>query len=178
MAEDNIDKQAEQGGPDGRTDHKRRIFVGGILASVMLLEAGAIVVTMKFTGAGAPRTAVAGGLEPASGAQVEEDVEVAIAEFKAPNEQTGRVFVYDVKVCALVSREHRDALQQILEKKKETIADRLNSIMRSAKPQHLQEDKLDTLRRQIKYVLDKVVGDDNIIREILIPRFMKFRADY
>jgi len=181
MAEDRSDKPDAQQQADAEvkgTGKKKGLVVGGIVAAIMLVEAGAIVVAMKLVGGAGPQVALAGGLELSEQPAQDEDVEVTIAELKAPNERAGQVFVFDVKVCALVPQKEQARFEQILERKKQTIADRLNQVIRSAEPQELSEEGLQTIRRQIRYVLAKIVGDEELIKEILIPRFMKFRADY
>jgi hypothetical protein len=37
---------------------------------------------------------------------------------------------------------------------------------------------LETLRRQVKYQLDQILGDDKLIDEVLVPRCIAFRTDY
>ena len=42
-------------------------------------------------------------------------------------------------------------------------------IVRSAEPQYLQEDGLETIRRQIKFELERILGEDVKIVEVLVP---------
>jgi flagellar basal body-associated protein FliL len=51
-------------------------------------------------------------------------------------------------------------------------------VIRSSEPQDLQEDGLETLRRQIRHELSQVVGDEKMIEEILIPKCTPFKVDY
>jgi len=60
------------------------------------------------------------------------------------------------------------------------IKDRLRTIIAESDPDKLgggSEPGLETLRRQIKFQLDEIVGD-GMIDEVLVPRCMPFRTDY
>jgi len=49
----------------------------------------------------------------------------------------------------------------------------VTTVIRSADPKFLQEPGLETIRRQIKFELDKVLGDDKIIVDLLIPSLLQ-----
>ena len=60
------------------------------------------------------------------------------------------------------------------------IKDRVCTIIAQIDPDKLgggSEPGLETLRRQVKYQLDEIVGE-GIIDEVLIPRCIPYRADY
>jgi len=62
-----------------------------------------------------------------------------------------------------------DMLAKVVHEQDRTIKDRLASIVRAAEPQHLQEDGLATMRRQIKFELERILGEKLTIHEVLIP---------
>ena len=53
------------------------------------------------------------------------------------------------------------------------INDRVNFIIRAAEPQHLKEPGLDTIKRKLKAELDRVLGEENLIKEVLVPDFLQ-----
>jgi len=57
-----------------------------------------------------------------------------------------------------VAPENRDHVAQMVEKRQNTMKDRVQMILRSADPQHLNEPNLDTIKRQIKFELDKILA--------------------
>ncbi|MGH7214988.1 MAG: hypothetical protein ACREIT_09525, partial [Tepidisphaeraceae bacterium] len=60
------------------------------------------------------------------------------------------------------------------------IRDRIRTIIAQADPEKLgggSEPGLETLRRQVKYQLDEIVGE-GMVDEVLVPRCIPFRADY
>lgn len=60
-----------------------------------------------------------------------------------------------------------------------TIKDRLSRIIRSAEPQVLQEDGLETIRRQVKFELDRILEDEHHqITEVVIPECTPFPTGF
>jgi flagellar basal body-associated protein FliL len=60
------------------------------------------------------------------------------------------------------------------------IQDRIRTIIAQSDPEKLSggsEPGLETLRRQVKYQLDEIIGD-GMIDEVLVPRCIPFRTDY
>jgi hypothetical protein len=57
-----------------------------------------------------------------------------------------------------------------------TICDRVNTVVRRAEPKFLSEPGLETVRRQIKFELDKVFGDEDLIQEVLLPELLQSQA--
>ncbi len=106
--------------------------------------------------------------------------EVPVLEFRAPNKLTGRTFIYDVSIFALTKGEHAERVKTTIKDREATIKDRIRTIIAQSDPDKLgggSEPGLETLRRQVKYQLDEIVGD-GMIDEVVIPRCIPFRADY
>jgi flagellar basal body-associated protein FliL len=160
-----------------------------LLGAVMFVEAGVLFAGFKFFG---------GGPAPAEGAVLAADphaapggespdkpnpkkrVELAVLDFKAPNKLTGRTFLYDVSIYLVTREEHKDKAKQTIAEREATIKDRIRTIVAQSDPDKLgggSEPGLETLRRQIKYQLDEIVGE-GMIDEILIPRCIPYRADF
>ena len=159
-----------------------------LLGAVMLVEAGVLFAGFKFLG---------GGPVPVHGAELVGDpqapggaagdkpnpkkrVELAVLDFKAPNKLTGRTFLYDVSIYIVTRDEHKEKVKQTIAEREATIKDRVRTIVAQSDPDKLgggSEPGLETLRRQVKYQLDEIVGE-GLIDEILIPRCIPYRADF
>jgi len=166
------EKEAPEAAPK-----KRKILLPAILASAMLLEGVGIFAAMKIFGS---KPASAPGMEMIAGLDAEappQSVEIDIAEFKALNEKSGLTFMVDISVSAKTPSDRAADAERAIAEKSKTIVDRLTQAVRSAEPKHLKEEDLATIRRKMKFELDKILGDETIVEELLITRFQKFRAD-
>ena len=176
---------------------------GGLLAktpmvvgAVMVVEAVILFAGFKFLGGG-PRNAGAevtldgspsaagekgkdGASGKAAGADRKLTVEMPVVDIRAPNKQSGRTFLYDVSIFAVVGADAQDKVKDLISSRDALIKDRLRTIIAEMDPEKLgggSEPGLETLRRQVKFQLDQIVGD-GLIDEVLVPRCMPFRTDY
>ncbi|UCG33026.1 MAG: hypothetical protein JSU68_00040 [Phycisphaerales bacterium] len=157
---------------------KRKLLLPAVVASAMLVEGVAIFGAVKLFGPG-PDRALAMDTIAGVGADLQpKSVEMDIADFKALNEKSGLTFVVDISVSAKVPMDRAEDAERLVEEKSKTIVDRLTLAVRSAEPNHLKEEDLATIRRKMKFELDKILDDDTIVEELLITRFQKFRADF
>ncbi len=165
-----------------------------VVAGVMVVEAVILFAGLKFLGGG-PRKATAevslvDGATAAgtghdattrpSGGDLASSVEVPVVEIRAPNKQSGRTFLYDVSIFAVVKAESQDKVKDLISSRDALIKDRLRTIIAEMDPDKLgggAEPGLETLRRQVKFQLDQIVGE-GLISEVLVPRCMPFRTDY
>ena len=163
-----------------------------ILGAVMLIEAVVLFAGFKF---------LAGGPKPASGAELATNektdgekakdgdkaaidpkllVELPVVDFRAPNKRSGRTFLYDVSIFVSTQNKFSDRVKERITACDALIKDRLRTIIAESDPEKLgggTEPGLETLRRQVKFQLDEIVGD-NLIDEVLVPRCIPFRTDY
>lgn len=178
------DKAAPRGGMLTKTP----VLIGG----VMLLEAAVLVAGFKALGGGAPKAAAGAEL-----ATTEEDphgdghgggksgaskkaVELLVVDFKAPNKASGRTFLYDVTIYVVTTGEREKQVKDKLKEREALIKDRIRTIIAQSDPEKLtggSEPGLETLRRQVKYQLDIVLGE-GVIEEVLVPKCIPFRADF
>lgn len=151
-----------------------------VVGSIMLVEGGLIFGVMKLAGGG-PSGVEAGevGEAGADGEGSDSDAvkEVSIAETDAYNSRSGRLYLYHLQVSALVEASNQERLETLVEERRGTVLDRINTVIRGADPNHLNEPGLETLRRQIKFELDKIWGDAALIRELLIPQLLQTRSN-
>ena len=170
-----------------------------LLGGVMIIEALVLFVGFRFI-AGGPKASQGAELAvPAEGAAAKgekgekgeggaaagaadekKSVELQIVDFRAPNKQSGRTFLYDVTIYAVVKAEFADRVKQTITDSDALIKDRVRTIIAQSDPEKLgggSEPGLETLRRQVKYQLDEIVGE-GMIDEVLVPRCIPFRTDY
>jgi flagellar basal body-associated protein FliL len=162
-----------------------------LLGVVMLVEALVLFAGFKMF-SGSPHAAqasdVAGDEEGVHGdghggpikADKKKLVELNVLEFKAPNKQSGRLFLYDVSVFVTVKTEFKERVEAALKDREATIRDRARTIISQCDPEKLgggSEPGLETLRRQMKHQLDEIIGD-GMIEEVLIPRCIPYRQDF
>jgi flagellar basal body-associated protein FliL len=166
-----------------------------LLGAAMLIEAVVLIGGFKFIGGGAPKAAAAAELETgekgaaggdakgADGKDAAPDkspVEIQIVDFRAPNKLSGREFLYDVAMFVVVKPDNADKVKAMISSRDALIKDRIRTIIAQSDPEKLgggSEPGLETLRRQVKYQLDEILGD-GLIDEVLVPRCIPFRADY
>jgi flagellar basal body-associated protein FliL len=172
-----------------------------LLGGVMILEAAVLFAGFKFLGGGHPASAAgaeltteekvesteAGGEKgegkegaPAKPVDRKKSVEVAVLDFKAPNKTTGRTFLYDLKITILTKGAHQAKVEETIKQYQGLIQDRVRTIIAQSDPEKLggaSEPGLETLRRQVKYQLDEIIGE-GLIDEVLVPRCIPFRTDY
>jgi flagellar basal body-associated protein FliL len=168
-----------------------------LLGGAMIIEAVVLFAGFKFLGAGAPKPAAGAELVSAEGSSdggehgegggpttaaidKKKSVEVQIVDFRAPNKQSGRMFLYDVTIFAVTRAEYEKQVKDTITDREALIKDRIRTIIAQSDPDKLgggSEPGLETLRRQVKYQLDEIVGE-GMIDEVLVPRCIPFRTDY
>jgi flagellar basal body-associated protein FliL len=159
-----------------------------LLGGVMLIEAVVLFAGFKFLGS-KPQPAAGADIvtdEKGEGKQGEKGsadnktVEVEVADFKALNRANGRTFLYDVSIYVVTKARNEQRVKDKFKDNKALIEDRIRTIIAESDPEKLgggSEPGLETLRRQVKYQLDGIVGE-GVIDEVLVPRCIPFRTDY
>ena len=207
---DKAEKKAEAPKDAGEKKEGEAKKGGGLLSKtpvllgiVMMLEAVVLFAGFKFLGGG-PKTVVA--VDLSHGDEKKDDhgggghgddkgdghggggkssekkkvAELQVVEFKAPNTQNGRRFIYDVSIFVSVKGDAEEKAKTALKEREAMIKDRIRTIIAQIDPEKLgggSEPGLETLRRQVKYQLDEIIGPE-MIDEVLVPRCIPFRADF
>jgi len=107
-------------------------------------------------------------------------VEIEVVSLKASNKQSGRTFFYDVQIKAVVKSGVSEKVKSAISERGGLIQDRIRTIIAQSEPAKLQgesEPGLETLKRQVKYQLDEIIGE-GFVEEILVPRCTPFRTDF
>lgn len=180
---------ADAGGADGKGNHSK----GGLLSKtpvllggVMLIEALVLFAGFKLFGA-KPHVSDAAALSAADAgegtgggaAKKGKTVEVEVGNFKALNRTNGRTYLYDISIYIVVKPQNEGKATDAIKDAKALIEDRIRTIIAESDPEKLgggSEPGLETLRRQVKFQLDRIVGD-GIIEEVLVPQCLPFRTD-
>ena len=177
-----------------------------LLGGVMLIEAAVLFAGFKVLGGSTPKVAPGaeladgkgeeGSAEEGSGGHGEghgggsgekpkkvdkkKTVEIQVIDFKAPNKVSGRTFLFEVTFVATTKAENEEKVKAAIKDREALIKDRVRTIIAQADPEKLMgssEPGLETLRRQVKYQLDMIVGE-GLIDEVLVPRCIPIRTDF
>jgi len=154
-----------------------RILVVGAVLGVMVVEALVIFILAKAFVVPDPQMANAGehgALDPSAGQMAPEPVEVEIVRLRAQNDRSQRVLVYDLTVFVIVSSDKEAKFKELIEKRRETVRDRFTCLVRAADPDRFQEPDLASLRTQFKHELEQVLGQNDLVQEVLIPSIMSY----
>jgi flagellar basal body-associated protein FliL len=158
-----------------------------MLGGVMLIEAVVLFAGFKVLG-GSPKPVEAAELhgeaahdEHGEGtSDPNKRVEMPLVEFRAPNKLTGRTLLFDVSIYVSVKKTDEETVKASIEQRKAMITDRVRTIIAQSDPERLgggSEPGLETLRRQVKYQLDQILGE-GVVQEVIVPRCIPFRADF
>jgi flagellar basal body-associated protein FliL len=163
-----------------------------LLGGAMIIEAVVLFAGFKFLNGGAknanaadlttPVKAAADGADGATSPASADDsttAEVPLLESRFPNKRSGRAYLYDIKIVLSVKKESADKVKAIVTEHDALIQDRVRTIIAETDPDKLgggSEPGLETLRRQVKYQLDEIVGD-GLIDDVLIPQCLPFPAE-
>ncbi len=192
------DDHAKEGG------EKKKAGIGALLTRMPVVLGGVMIVEalVLFAGfkmiAGGPTQAIADvnleeGADAAHGdghgdggdgapgkIDPKKPVELEVVSLKASNKQSGRTFFYDVQIKAVVKAGVSERVKSAISDRGGLIQDRIRTIIAQSEPAKLQgesEPGLETLKRQVKYQLDEIIGE-GFVDEVLVPRCTPFRTDF
>jgi flagellar basal body-associated protein FliL len=165
---------------------KKRLRVPRTLAIVVvvaIVEGGIFFLGTKLLGGG-PQVAHGAGetlghlLDGAEVGEVPVTVEIEmLTKFKVPNDKRGRLYIYDFDVALKVPGYRQEEATRLVSERQRELSDRVARVVRAADPAVLHEPELKSLRVQLQHAIGEVVGDQDIIVEVLIPRCVPMRAD-
>jgi flagellar basal body-associated protein FliL len=194
MAEKSEKKPAEADPAHGAAEAKEKKKGGGLLTKMpvllggaMIIEAAVLFAGFKFLG-GAPKPAAADTVDTSAADSKDPKADdksqpvdlPVVADFRSPNKVSGRTFLYDVSIFVSVKGSDADKVKQMITDRGPLIQDRIRTIIAQSDPEKLgggSEPGLETLRRQVKFQLDDVLGP-GLVQEVLVPQCIPFRADF
>jgi len=150
--------------------HSKSFMTFGIFGGVMLVEGVAIFLCMKFLGSNPDPTQGIEGLQ-ATTQPWEESQELDVGHLRVLNSSGARRVLYSVHVVVRIHHSNFDKMDGFLKGRKNTIEDVMSRVIRGAEAKHLAEPGLETLRRQLRFELNTLLGDETIIEQVLIPEF-------
>jgi flagellar basal body-associated protein FliL len=163
-----------------------------ILGGVMLIEAVVLFAGFKFLAGSAPKTAAGADLVQAAKTDAKDGdksaaasdatvpAEINLVDFKALNKLSGHSFLYDVSIDVTTKPEFQDRVTQAIKDHDALIKDRIRTIIAELDPEKLggaSEPGLETLKRQVKFQLDQILGD-GLVDDVLVSRCIPIRTDY
>jgi flagellar basal body-associated protein FliL len=168
--------EAEQP-PAGGARRGRPVATLGIFGGVMIAEGLAIFLCMKFLGATPDPTHGLEGLQTTT-KPWSENQEFDVATLRVLNRTGPRAMLYSVHVVITAHYSKKDHIDEFLKNRKSTVEDALSQVIRSADEKQLAEPGLETLRRQLRFELNTLIGDDKTIDQVLIPEFTPLPTGY
>ena len=147
-----------------------------MVLGIMVAEGVGVFVLARHLG-GPPASAEASpvkGLDPHEGKKEPADTEVEVVKFRAQNEKSQQMVIYDITVAISIPEKDALTVTNAISRKKATIQDRLSRVVRSLDPQRFTEPDLATLRQQFKLELGQILGDEKAVKEVLIPSIVKY----
>ena len=153
-----------------------------LVLGVTIVEGVGFYVATKLLGGG-PQTTYGGEGQPhvldgeaPTGPLTTVEVEL-LSKFRVPNDKRGRLYVYDFDITAKIPGRRQEEAGTLVAERQGEIADRVAQIVRAADPAVLREPALKTLRMQIQHAVGEVLGDQDLLVEVLIPRCVPTRHD-
>ncbi len=99
--------------------------------------------------------------------------EVELVECRPSNRMAGKLVTFHIKVSGLVTSEDHERAKELVEAKKARLEDGVNIVIRSAEPKHLNEPGLETIKRRLKHEIGRIFGDDELIKDVLLPQILQ-----
>lgn len=163
------------------TKKRTMVFTLAVVLIVAVVEGGAFFAVIKFFGGG-PGPSYGGSEDkhvvepPPPPAEVGSAEVLLLQRFKVPNNKTGATLLYDFDISVVVPASRKSQMEEAVKNRAAEISDRVAQIIRQANPRVLSEDDFGTLRLQLKQALGEIVGDDQMIQRVLIPRCVPLRT--
>lgn len=121
----------------------------------------------------APSLGLEGDLGFEDGSRAEDYAELEIAECRPSNRMAGRFINFHIRVSALVSSEDLDRAEKAVRSKRARLEDGVNTVIRSANPKQFHEPDYLTIKRRLKREFDRILHDDQLIKEVVIPHLLQ-----
>jgi len=148
-----------------------------IVVTLLMLGEGFVVYFIANAMAPAPMEGVAadGGGGGGGAGDNNEVVEIELAESTTNNRRSGKLVNFRLRVTGLVKTEDEEKARELVKIRQARLLDRINYVVRSAEPMHLDEPELKTIRRRLKQEFDAILGEGMIV-DVIIPEYHQSSA--
>lgn len=163
--------------PPAASAGKKKLKTILLVAGLLGLEGGGIFFATKMMYKPAEVQAEETSDQDKHMQTLKDQVELALPELSAYNKRDGRLFLYNLQVTIRVQADQKEQIEEVIKLRESTIMDRFNTVIRRADTKFLNEPELQTIRRQLQHELETIVGDDQVIEELLIPKFFQSPAN-
>ncbi len=164
---------------DGSTEApstKSRMIPVLIIAALMGVEAVGVFFLAKALSP-SPEPALAAGAaggEPGVGdAEPEELAEIELVDSRPSNMMAGKLVTFHIRVSVLVALSDLEKAERLTRLKRARLEDGVNTVIRSAEPKHFYEPNLQTIKRRLRHELDRIFGDEDLVKKVLIPHLLQ-----
>jgi flagellar basal body-associated protein FliL len=143
----------------------------GLFGGVMIVEGLAIFMAMKFF---APEPDPTMGMDQELTQATQPALltkELELARVRVQNRNGAKTILYSVTANIVIPSEREPKVLTFLDNHRAAINDMLSQIIRAAEEKHLNEYGLETLKRLIRFEVNKMLGDEDTIERVLISEF-------
>jgi flagellar basal body-associated protein FliL len=181
MADNKGNQHADDAAPAPAKPKKKLPMTLIIVLAVSIVEGvGFYIATTMFGGGPQVAHAAEDGTNVLHGeppVQKKETAEIQIlSKFRVPNNRSGTLFIYDFDLYVKVYADKKADVEKLVEEHSGELSDRVARIVRGNDDSIMQEPDLKTLRLQIRHTLGEMLGEDEFIVEVLIPRCVPIRS--
>lgn len=153
------DKPAAAPAPAEAAPAKKKLPLIPIVGVLTLLVVEGVVIFMVVGGAAKPAETHGAELHEAHMDEGDKLVEILVVKDKFPNNSTGRSWIWDVEIQVQVKTKNLGQVQEVLASRSAEIKTGLARIWRTAQHNYFNEPSLETLTRQVKRLLDDIMGE-------------------
>lgn len=168
------DENPDQAPPVKKEGIKNKMMPYFIIGGLMLGEGVAVFFLANAISPKPVQTLAKDGMDDENGENGEDGLaEVELADCRPSNKMAGRFITFHIRVSALVSKDDFDMMKALARAKRARIEDGVNAVIRSAEPKHFNEARYETIKRRLKHEFGRIFGDDQLIKEVLIPQMLQ-----
>ena len=167
------DEKAKNAEGNKSAPRGRRLSLLVVLALMIGEGVAVYFVANALSPAPAPAPATEGGGD--GSAAINDLAEIELADCRPSNKMAGRFITYHIRVLGLVRAAKLTEIESMARTRRARLEDAVNVVIRSADPKHLDEPELGTIKRRLKYEIDRILGDETLIQEIVIPQLLQSR---
>lgn len=148
-----------------------------MVITLLMLGEGFVVYFVASAMAPAPMEGLAadGSGDGGSEGDSNEVIEIELAESTTNNRRSGKLVNFRLRVTGLVKAEDEEEARELVKIRQARLLDRINYVVRSAEPLHLDEPELKTIRRRLKQEFDAILGE-GVIVDVIIPEYHQSSA--